>query len=229
VPVIQGFDLTPPLPLPDQIAAALRRLIITGRLAPGSRINESELASTYHISRSPIREALRILQQEGLVVMEPRRGAFVRRLTEVEVAEVYDVKAMLEGHATALAARRIDTPGLDALSACVERMGHDATRPDPAGYIERTREFHDLIVRASANRTLAGLYHALDQQIHWLRSLSLSRPGRIAQSLADHRAILDAIANRDEPRAERLAREHIGRAAADLVPTLARLLDGGSR
>lgn len=221
--MLDDLDLTPPLPMAERIAEALRRAISTGGLAPGSRINESELASAHRISRSPIREALRILQQEGLVAMEPRRGAFVRRLAAAEILEVYGVKAMLEGYATGLATRRLDTIELDRLGALVRRMEAEAAAEDARAYVETTREFHERIVRASANATLCAIYHSLDRKIHALRRMSLAQPGRMAASLVDHRAILAAMRAGDAAGAERLARTHIEAAAAALLPRLAEL------
>ncbi len=222
--MFQGLDIAAPQPMADRIAEALRQAIVTGRLRAGVRINESAIATTYRISRSPIREALRMLQQEGLVTMQPRRGAFVTLLTSQDVLEVYGVKAMIEGYATRLATGRMSDGDLETLAGYVRRMEEEATRPESGPYIESTRLFHDFIVTASGNRTLASIYHGLDRKIHWLRTVSLSRPGRIPVSLADHRAILDAMRRRDADLAERLARAHIEQAGSELVPFLERLL-----
>ncbi len=220
---MQHVDLQPAPPMAERIAEALRQAIIAGTLEPGSRVNESEIAARYRISRSPVREALRLLQQEGLVAMEPRRGAFVKRLTPQEVVDVYDVKSMLEGHATGLATRRMGERDLERLAACVARMEREVAASDMTAYVQSTREFHEIIVHGCGNATLASIYQGLERKIHWLRTLSLSWPGRVDVSLADHRAILDAMQRRDAALAERIARAHIEQASQDLLSRLERL------
>lgn len=226
---MRHIDLQPAPPLAEKVAEVLREAIIAGALEPGSRVNESEIASRYRISRSPVREALRLLQQEGLVAMEPRRGAFVKRLTPHEVVEVYDVKSMLEGHATGLATRRMSEADLGRLVACVARMEREVAAGEMTAYVESTREFHEIIVHGCGNATLASIYQGLERKIHWLRTLSLSRPGRVEVSLADHRAILDAMRRRDAAEAERIARTHIEQASHDLLPRLERMLGDARR
>ncbi|HEY8370322.1 MAG TPA: GntR family transcriptional regulator [Thermodesulfobacteriota bacterium] len=213
----------------DRIAEALRDAIIAGTLEPGSRVNESEIAARYRISRSPVREALRLLQQEGLIAMEPRRGAFVKRLTPQEVVDVYDVKSVLEGRATGLATRRMTESEIDSLAACVARMEREVAAGDMTAYVDSTRQFHEIIVRGAGNATLASIYQGLERKIHWLRTLSLSRPGRVEVSLADHRAILDAMRQRDARRAEALAHAHIEQAGQDLLPRLERMVGDARR
>ncbi len=226
---MRPLDLQPAPPMADRIAEALRDAIIAGTLEPGSRVNESEIAARYRISRSPVREALRLLQQEGLVAMEPRRGAFVKRLTPQEVVDVYDVKSMLEGRATALATRRMAAADLERLAACVARMEREVAAGDMTAYAESTRQFHEVIVRGSGNATLASIYQGLERKIHWLRTLSLSRPGRVEVSLADHRAILDAMRRRDAAHAEAIAHAHIEQASQDLLPRLERMAGDARR
>lgn len=226
---LRPVDLRPAPPLADRIAEALRDAIIAGTLEPGSRVNESEIAARYRISRSPVREALRLLQQEGLVAMEPRRGAFVKRLTPQEVVDVYDVKSVLEGRATGLATRRMTESEIDSLAACVARMEREVAAGDMTAYVDSTRQFHEIIVRGAGNATLASIYQGLERKIHWLRTLSLSRPGRVEVSLADHRAILDAMRQRDARRAEALAHAHIEQAGQDLLPRLERMVGDARR
>lgn len=226
------LDLAQPPPMAERLADALREAIVSGSVPPGSRLNESGIAAAHRISRSPIREAIRILEQQGFVRIEPRRGAFVTALTAREVLEVYGVKAMIEGYATGLATVRLTRADLETLESLLLRMEGAAAAGSPPTYVELTRQFHDLIVRASGNETLAGIYHGLDRKIHGLRKLSLSDPARVRVSLDDHRQILEAIRRREAARAEQLARAHIERAAAALVPRLERLLgaaaDGGA-
>lgn len=226
---MRHLDLQPAPPMADRIADAIREAIIAGALGPGSRVNESEIAARYGISRSPVREALRLLQQEGLVAMEPRRGAFVKRLTPQEIVDVYDVKSMLEGHATRLATGRMREEHLERLAALVARMEQELAGGDMAAYVESTREFHEMIVRGCGNATLTAIYQGLERKIHWLRTLSLSRPGRVEVSLADHRAILAAMRRRDAAEAERIARAHIEQNAVELPAWLERLAGDARR
>lgn len=215
------LNLQVPQPIPDRLADVLRQAIIGGKLRPGDRINESEIADAYQISRTPIREALRMLQQEGLVVVRPRRGAFVRVLTPEEVLEVYLVKSMTEGLAARLATLRMSEAEIETLTRHLARMKQEAGHPTGARYLEASRLFHNFIIVASGNATLIDIHRGLDRKIHWLRALSLARPGRVPASLADHRAILDAMRRRDAEGAERLTRDHVERAGRELAPALA--------
>ncbi|HEX7124988.1 MAG TPA: GntR family transcriptional regulator [Thermodesulfobacteriota bacterium] len=218
------LNLPVPRLMPDRLADVLRQAIVGGKLRPGDRINESEIADAYHISRTPIREALRMLGQEGLVVVRPGRGAFVRVLTAEDVLEAYAVKSMTEGYAARLATQRMTDAELDTLGRYFQRMEAEAGHPSGARYLEASRRFHNAIISASGNAALVEIHRGIDQKIHWLRALSLSRPGRIPVSLADHRAILDAMRRRDADEAERLTREHVERAGRELAPALAEVV-----
>lgn len=222
--MIRGLDLAAPRPMPDRIAEAIRQAIVGGELLPGQRINESELAAAHAISRTPIREALRMLQQEGLVVVKPRRGAFVKPLGPEEALEVYAVKSMTEGFAARLATQRMSDQDLERLAGYFARMEREADQPTGQRYLEASRVFHDFIMEAARNGTLLEIYRGLERKIHWLRGLSLSRPDRIPASLAEHRAILDAMRRREAELAERLTRDHVERAGAELAPFLETLL-----
>ncbi len=218
------LNLPVPRLIPDRLADVLRQAIIGGKLRPGDRINESEIADAYGISRTPIREALRMLTQEGLVVVRPGRGAFVRVLRPEDVLEVYAIKSMTEGYAARLATQRMTGQELDTLGRYFRRMEDEAEQPSGARYLEASRRFHNYIISGSGNAMLVEIHGGIDRKIHWLRALSLSRPGRIPVALADHRAILDAMRRRDADAAERLTREHVERAGHELAPALAEVI-----
>ncbi len=209
--------------IPDRVAERLREAILAGRLRPGMRVNESEIADAYQISRTPIREALRALQQEGLVVVRPRRGAFVRTLTPEETIEVYAVKGMAEGFAAHLAAQRMTGEALGRLGEHLRRLERAAEQRARTRYVEVVRTLHVEIVEGSGNATLVDLYHTLDRRIHWLRSLSIARPGRLDVSLEYNRTIVEALRRRDADGVERLVRTHQARTGQEMAEYLRQL------
>jgi DNA-binding GntR family transcriptional regulator len=221
--VLRGFDGMAAQSTVNRIADALRQAVVEGDLRPGSRINESELAAAYQMSRGPIREALRMLQQEGLVVLRPRRGAFVKVLTPKEARDIYVAKSLIYGHAVRVATEQSRPADLDTLSGYLARMEREAARSKLARYLEASEAFQSTIMTATGNDVLVGIYRGLDRYVHLVRSVTLSQPGRLDVSLAYHRALLEAIRRRDAEAAERLVREHLQRTGVELAATLERM------
>jgi DNA-binding GntR family transcriptional regulator len=199
-------------PLAEAIFKALVARIYDGRLAAGALLNEAALAEEYHVSRGPVREAIRRLQGFALVTREPYQRARVVELTPDFVRQLFEVRMALEGMACNLAARRISAKELDALGADLAR--HRARR---AGAAEKAFDFHERIVRACGNDRISAmlcgdLYHLL--RIYRRRSGAV--PERRGQAYQEHWQILRALAARDGDLAESLMRAHIARANAAL-------------
>jgi len=195
--------------LHDGVAARLRDMVFEGELAPGTFIDELALAAQWQISRTPLREALKVLAAEGLVELIPRRGCRVIELSDADARQLFPVMAMLEGRCAleaTLAASDDDLAQLQHLHQGLERCA--ATR-DLDGYYRINHEFHSLVQGLAANRWLDRATGDLRRFMRLWRGRQLKHPGRMDASLNEHRVLLDAIVQRDAPRAERAMHDHL--------------------
>jgi DNA-binding GntR family transcriptional regulator len=194
-------------------------LILSGELAPGSRISEPGVAERLGVSRVPVREALRGLEAMGLVVARKNVGVFVREFSPREVADLYELRAVLDGHAGARAGALPGAPRRAlsrTLQSATAAMRAAARRRDlPAYYAENLR-FHWAIVEACGNGKLAEAYRGVVQQLHLWRLKNLSRPVGMAASIAEHEAIAKAVREGDAATAGRLLADHVGAACQRL-------------
>ncbi len=213
--VLDGYK-----PLRDVVFETLRDAIIKQVLKPGERLMEIQLADEMGVSRTPVREAIRKLELEGLVVMVPRKGAYVAGVSMKDIHEVYEVRAALEMLAVTLAAERITDEELDALERQVlkeseaEKNG-DENALDNIIYIDST--FHDIIYQAAHNQRLVQFVNILQEQLQRFRAASLSRPGRSKTALLEHKQIVEALAERNGDLAAKLAKEHIENAENAMI------------
>jgi DNA-binding GntR family transcriptional regulator len=203
--------------LPRRIATRLARMIIAGRLGPGTRLHEIPLAKQFRVSRAPIREAINELERLGLVVKRSRRGAQVISLTSRDVKEIYEVKVMVEGQAARLAAERITPSKLSKLTGVLGEMRYLSQRGDRVRYTASSRRFHQLLIAASGNARLVEIYKAMSRQIWWLGTMILSKSDRYRTSVDEHAEILDALAARDSKRAQVVTEDHVRRGAENFV------------
>lgn len=189
----------------------LRALVLGGEYAPGALLPELFLAQEFQVSRTPVREALKQLENEGLVEIRPRVGTFVRKPTRREIIELFELKSGLEGLAAGLFARRGNVPELDLLRRNLEASSDAVRRGDGAQYASLVHEFHDLLIRGADNRKLAEHYERLMNQLayHRLVQKSVSQPGRLRDSLHEHESIVLAIQSRDHVGAELATRQHV--------------------
>jgi DNA-binding GntR family transcriptional regulator len=198
----------------EGVARIVRKAILDGRLQPGQPLRERALADELGISRTPIREALFILQGEGLVGMTPNRGATVRTITATDIAEIYSVRGLLESHAAALAAERVSDRELHRLDEAhhrIERLGDHASPQEQA---EADLHLHGLIADAAGShllRTILGQVHAFTATY---RSRYPYPPDQLRRANAQHKAIIDALRDRDPEGADRRMREHVGASRA---------------
>jgi DNA-binding GntR family transcriptional regulator len=201
-------------PLYEQVAERLRARIFAHTLSPGSWIDEQMLCAEYGISRTPLREALKVLASEGLVTMKPRRGAYVTEVSERDAAEVYHLLALLESDAAADVARRATPQQIDELAALHAEL--EAAVDDRERFFALNEAFHMLMLAIADNRWRSQVVADLRKVMKLNRHLSLFREGRIAESLHEHRALMAALRKRDAKAAEALTREHFrnGLAAA---------------
>jgi DNA-binding GntR family transcriptional regulator len=194
----------------QEVADRLRRLIYDGDLPLGSWIDERELSERFGISRTPLREALKVLHAEGLVRLTPRRGCFVAgELTSADLDELFPVMALLEGRCAYEAvkkARREDVRRLEAIHSRLEKL---AARRDVAAYYENNYAFHEAIQDLAGNPWLSRIVSELRRFLKLLRGRQLRVPGRLEASLEEHRKLMQAVRDADASRAERIMRDHL--------------------
>lgn len=204
----------------------IKEAILSGRLDPGSRIVEQTLSKELGVSRSPLREALRRLEQEGLVRASPRHGVSVTAPSEREVDEIYAVRTALEALAARLAAPRFDAKVAARLGEVLDRQARSIGRGDLEGAARADALFHEAILRSTENTRLVGIATELADFVRRVRLAVLAQPGRAAAVIREHRQILDALAAHDAARAERHMTDHISRAHDTMLGLLQR---GGER
>lgn len=196
----------------SRVYAALREGILSGRLAQGTRLLETELARSLRVSRTPVREALRRLQAEDLVELRPGRGLVVSELTTEAILELYNVRIALEGTAARLAARLMTPLELERLRRIQRELEQAVAAPDPRTLAALNTRFHQQICAAAKNRYLLEFTQRIYDALRRFKETTLTYPGRAREMLTEHRAILRALEARDEERAEALAREHMRKA-----------------
>jgi DNA-binding GntR family transcriptional regulator len=195
--------------LREQVVDHLREEILSSRLAPGEELGEVALARSLGISRGPLREALGQLAAEGLVTIVPRRGAVVKRLTHQEFIDAYQVREALESLAIKLAVPRLTAADKSELHRMSEEMERAAEIGDTDRFFDINRRFHARLVEASGNQKLEEVHGQLVAQMTRLLKQSVELRGGMAQSAAEHRAILEAVDADDPLLAARLLEEHI--------------------
>ena len=188
---------------------AYRRLlddIRNGTLPPGARLRETELADRFGISRTPVREAIRQLEADGLVVHLPRQGATIRTLDHAEVVELYEMRAVLEGTAARLAARAASDIELAELAALNAELAEAPAGPQAR---EVNRQFHRALIDAARNRFLLKAMSALQKTLLILGPTTLAEPARADAAVSEHAAVLAALRARDGVAAEAAMRGHV--------------------
>lgn len=209
--------------LHEQAAERLRHMIVHGVLAPGAALMEAELSTALGISRTPLREALKLLAQQGLVELRANRSACVRPMRAEQITELFEALAGIERLAAEFAATRITPAELAELAALQEAIVRDHRAGQREPYFAANRRIHRLIVEAGRNTALADIHAALLDRAEQVRFFALRLEDRWEQSIAEHQAILDAITARDGERAGRLLGAHVGHTA----DTVARCLAAG--
>ncbi|WP_313295535.1 GntR family transcriptional regulator [Diaphorobacter sp.] len=195
--------------LHEQVAEQLRELIFAGELRPGAFLDELALCERLSISRTPLREALKVLVAEGLARHEPRRGCFVAEITERDVDQIFPVIALLEGRAVYEAAQRANDADFVALEALHERLVQRAEADDIDGYYAANLAIHEAFITLADNRWLAQTIGDLRKILRLSRLQQLRAPGRLRHSLGEHLAIFDAVKQRDPVAAEQTMRTHL--------------------
>jgi DNA-binding GntR family transcriptional regulator len=200
-----------PNSLHEQVADRLRERIFDGVLAPGSFVDEVQLAAELEISRTPLREALKVLTAEGLVRHEPRRGCFVNQVTERDLDDIFPVIALLEGRCAHEAALHASDAELQALEVLHDKLARHARARRINDYYATNFAIHEAIIALADNRWLAQVITDLRKIVKLARLQQLHAPGRLDQSLSEHLAVFAALKARDAEGAEAAMRTHLTR------------------
>lgn len=211
------------LPLSIQITKKIEDDIILGRFMPGTKLDEQELCDRYDVSRTPVREALKLLAADGLVEIRPRRGAIVPTIQPIVLCEMFEVMAELEGMCGRLAARRIHLNEKEALIKLHKNCEQYLSAHDSENYYEENKNFHFAIYYASHNSFLIEQATSLHKRLHPYRRLQLRVHNRMNHSYSEHEALLNAILDGNEVLAEKLLKEHVviqGEKFTDLISSL---------
>ncbi|WP_244437500.1 GntR family transcriptional regulator [Roseivivax isoporae] len=191
----------------ESVYVALLNDVRSGVLAPGARLLETEIAQRLDVSRTPVREAIRRLEADGLVSHMPRAGATVRRLSYPEIMELYEMRTVLEGTASRLAARSASEVELDELQSINDEMG--ACGGDGARLFQLNQLLHRTLIDAARNRFLVKSVNAIHTTLLILGPSTLGRPDRAPEAVIEHQAVLDALRSRDGDAAEAAMRRHM--------------------
>ncbi|MGM0500371.1 MAG: GntR family transcriptional regulator [Bacillota bacterium] len=207
-------------PLRKQVYKVLREAILKGELMIGEKITEMEIADELSVSRTPVREAFRMLEQEELINIIPQQGVFVAGVeTEKEIDDIFQLRAELEGLAAYLAAEKISEEQKASLKEYTKELEECIKNNDQRGCIRVDIAFHRIIKEASNNKWLEKFLDTLFEQATRFRSSSFSRKGRMHEFLSEHMELADAINSGDSDRARKCAEDHI-KAAWDSIITV---------
>jgi DNA-binding GntR family transcriptional regulator len=204
-------DPTPlrPASLHEEVAARLRSMVFERQLAPGAWIDELALARDWHISRTPLREALKVLAAEGLVTAVPRQGCKVAEISEDDADDLFPVMALLEGRCAFEAVCKATPADVKALRKLHEALERHAAAGNVDGYYRANHEFHTRVQALAANRWLDRATGDLRRFVRLLRGRQLNWPGRIEESIAEHRELMEAVERGDAARAGRVMHDHL--------------------
>jgi DNA-binding GntR family transcriptional regulator len=195
--------------LHDGVAARLRTMVFERQLAPGQWIDEKALARQWLVSRTPLREALKVLAAEGLVELVPQRGCRVIELTDADADKLFPVMALLEGRCALEAASKLTDTELAELKRLHDELERHAAARDVNGYYRANHVFHSRVQALADNRWLDRVTGDLRKFLRLLRGRQLNLPGRIDASIDEHRVLIDAFMQRDAARAERAMHDHL--------------------
>jgi DNA-binding GntR family transcriptional regulator len=199
------------LALHDQVAARLRTMLVEGQIAPGAKLNERELSAQLRVSRTPLREAIKLLAAEGLVDLLPNRGAVAVKLTEADVVNTFELLATLEGMSGELAAQRITDEELAELRALHYEMMACFARRDLSGYYRINARIHTAINDAARNPVLASTYRSINARVQSLRFRTNQNEAKWKNAVAEHERMVEALAAHDAAAMRTLMIQHLNR------------------
>jgi DNA-binding GntR family transcriptional regulator len=193
----------------QEVATRLRNRIYSQDLKPGAGIDEKSLAEEYGISRTPMREALKVLHSEGLVVLEPRRGCFVTELKQQDIDELFPLMALLEGRCAFEAVKKSKPADIKRVEELHNKLEKHAALNNVETYFEQNCLFHELVQKLASNNWLERTTNDLRKFLKLMRGRQLYLPGRLQTSLAEHRMLLAAFQNGNPSAAEKIMHDHL--------------------
>lgn len=202
-----------------KVYTKLKNDILNGIYDPGESLIELKLSDEFGVSRTPVREALRQLELDGLVRSSQNRGAFVTGLSRKDICDIYDIRMLVEGLASKWAAETITTKEIEALKEVIDLEEFYTIKEDVQRTVQFDGKFHDIIFEASKSRPLNQILKQFHEYIRTARNNSLASPGRSQEALEEHKAIFDAICCNDAEKAEILTVDHIKKARYSFIKT----------
>jgi len=199
------------LALHDQVAARLRTMLVEGHIAPGAKLNERALCEQLRVSRTPLREAIKLLAAEGLVDLLPNRGAVAVKLTEADVLDTFEVLAMLEGMSGELAAKRITEEALAEVRALHYEMLACFARHDLSGYYRLNARIHSAINDAAGNPVLSATYRSINARVQSLRFRTNQDDAKWKHAVEEHEQMIAALTARDAAAMRKVLVSHLMR------------------
>lgn len=203
--------------LGKEVFYQLQNDILNGKYQSGENLTETRICEEMGVSRTPVREAIRQLELEGLVDYFPNRGAIVKGITAQDIQDIYTIRMLIEGLAARWAAEKITQEELSDLKEAFDLEEFYTNKNDVSHLLIFDSRFHDIIYRASKSKPLMHTLSTFHHYVQRARSLSLSSQARAEKVLQEHRAILEAIMERDAGKAEILATEHVRNASMNLI------------
>jgi len=195
--------------LHEEIVNNLRDMIMTGELQEGDKIKENELCISMGISRTPLREALRVLSAENIIKLVPNKGSYVCKPTIKEIKEMFDVMSVLEGICARTAAEKMRDSDFARLEKLHEKLEENFQRRDQKNYIKINNLYHTFLQELAGNQTCNQIINGLRQKILLYRFKSLNLPGRFEKSIQEHRELLKTFQERDPEKTEILIKAHL--------------------
>jgi len=192
-----------------KVSQRVREMISVGTLKKGQKISEQDLAITLGVSRTPIREALFTLAAEGLITLNPNRGAYVSQPQIFEMRQMFEAMSLIEGECARIASVNMTTPELKQIESLHRQLEKNYLKRDHKSYLKINRNFHEFVQKLSGNMILHEIASSLQQKIHLYRSQQLYQADRFDQSLREHRDIIEAFQDRDAPAAEATMKKHL--------------------
>ena len=206
--------------LHDELVALVRDMIVEGELEPGARVPEQQLCARFGVSRTPLREALKVLASEGLLTLLPHRGARVAAISAEEIEELFPIMGAIEALAGELAATRISDREIERIRGLHARMTEHYARGERTAYARLNEEIRDAIFAAAGNASLAQIYRQLMVRIRRVRFVARMSPARWQEAIRDHEAIVAALEARDGARLAAVLRAHVANKAATVLEAL---------
>jgi DNA-binding GntR family transcriptional regulator len=207
-------------PLHVQVAERLRVLIDSGELAPGTRLNEIELCNTMGVSRTPLREAIRSLATEGLIELQPNRGAIVSIVSQEDVTEILPIMASLEGLGGRLAAMHMDQSKIAQVRKIHNQMISHYKNNEVAEYFETNRLIHELITEGSGNQTLVDTINSLSAKVRRARFTAQMTKESWAKAVSEHEEMIAALEAQDPDRLEAIVVQHVETKRATIIGSI---------